>query len=196
MKRLQRSFFEEYTPTVAKRLLGRILVRRFRGKTLSGKIVEVEAYRGLDDPASHAYGGETARNRVMFGEAGHAYVYFTYGFHFCLNVTTEKVGVAGAVLIRALQPVGGVEIMMKNREKTDLVELTSGPGKLTRALRIDGELNGEDLVTSRRLFIMTGDEVNLKIRETSRIGIDEGLEFKWRFFIEGNQFVSKTKPKG
>ncbi len=181
---------------MAKKLLGRILVRRLRGKTLSGKIVEVEAYRGMDDPASHAYGGETARNRVMFGEAGHAYVYFTYGFHFCLNVTTEKVGVAGAVLIRALQPVGGVEMMMRNREKTDLVELTNGPGKLTRALRIDRELNGEDLVTSRRLFIAMSDDVNFKIRESSRIGVDEGLEFKWRYFVEGNQFVSKTKPRG
>jgi len=193
LKPLQRSFYQEYTPTVAKRLLGKILVRRLRGRTLSGIIAEVEAYRGGDDPASHAYRGETRRNKVMFGEPGHAYVYFTYGFHYCLNVTTERVGVPGAVLIRALEPVGGVEMMMKNRDKRNLLELTNGPGKLTQALGVDDRLNGEDLVKSQRLFIAKWREAQFKIGETSRVGIDEGLELKWRYFVEGNKFVSKMK---
>ena len=109
MERLPRSFFEDYTPSVAKRLLGQLLVRRIGIRFLSGMLVEVEAYRGRDDPASHAFRGETPRNRVMFGEAGKAYVYFTYGFHHCLCVKTERRGVAGAILIRALEPLEGVE---------------------------------------------------------------------------------------
>ena len=195
MERLPRSFFEDYTPSVAKRLLGQQLVRRIGRRVLSGMLVEVEAYRGRDDPASHAFRGETPRNRVMFGEAGRAYVYFTYGFHHCLNVKTEKKGVAGAILIRALEPLNGIEVMKKNRGKEEVRELTNGPGKLTQALKIDRRLNGEDLVRSERLFLVRGKDANFEIRDSSRIGVDRGLEFKWRYFIEGNQFVSRWKPK-
>jgi DNA-3-methyladenine glycosylase len=195
MEKLPRSFFEDYTPSVAKRLLGQLLVRRIGKQLLSGMLVEVEAYRGQDDPASHAFRGESPRNRVMFGEAGRAYVYFTYGFHHCLNVKTERKGVAGAILIRALQPLEGIELMKKNRGKEEVRELANGPGKLTQALKIDRRLNGEDLVRSERLFLAKGRDTPLEIRDSSRIGIDRGLEFKWRYFIGGNQFVSKAKPR-
>ncbi len=137
MERLPRSFFEDYTPSVARRLLGQLLVRRIGRRLLSGRVVEVEAYRGRGDPASHAYRGETPRNRVMFGEAGKAYVYFTYGFHHCLNVKTERKGVAGAILVRALEPLEGIELMKKNRGREEVRELANGPGKLTQSLKID-----------------------------------------------------------
>ena len=195
MERLPRSFFEDYTPSVAKRLLGQLLVRRIGRRFLSGILVEVEAYRGRDDPASHAFRGETPRNRVMFGEVGKAYVYFTYGFHHCLCVKTERKGVPGAILVRALEPLEGIELMKKNRGKEELTELASGPGKLTQALKIDRRLNGEDLVLSERLFLARGKDAALEIRDSSRIGVDRGLEFRWRYFIGGNQFVSRGKPK-
>jgi len=195
LERLPRSFFEDYTPSVAKRLLGQLLVRRIGRRFLSGMLVEVEAYRGRDDPASHAFRGETPRNRVMFGEVGKAYVYFTYGFHHCLCVKTERKGVPGAILVRALEPLEGIELMKKNRGKEELTELASGPGKLTQALKIDRRLNGEDLVLSERLFLARGKDAALEIRDSSRIGVDRGLEFRWRYFIGGNQFVSRGKPK-
>ena len=193
MTRQGRRFFEGYTPKVAKALLGTLLVRVVDGERLSGTIVETEAYRGASDPASHAYGGKTKRNAVMFGEGGHAYVYFSYGFHWCLNVTTEPAGKAGAVLVRAVEPIEGLEQMLRNRS-LDLDEhVTDGPGKLTQALGIDSGLNGEDLVTSDRLFIEEGKKVE-GTGSSSRVGIQRGVEFKWRFFVKGNRFVSKAKP--
>ncbi len=194
-QRLPRSFFEDYTPRVAERLLGNLLVRRLSGEILSGKIVEVEAYRGEEDPASHAHGGKTARNLVMFGEAGHAYVYFTYGVHHCLNITTEKKGQAGAILIRAVQPLTGIEGMRRNRGREELHDLMSGPGKLTQALRIDRKLNGEDMITSQRLYVTRGTGDRFTVKASIRIGITLGHSFRWRFFIDGNPFVSRTKPR-
>jgi DNA-3-methyladenine glycosylase len=117
MARVGRKFFEGETVEVSKRLLGATLVRVARGRRVVGRIVEVEAYRGADDPASHAYSGMTERNRAMFGEPGHAYVYFTMGMHWCLNVTTEEPGKAGAVLIRALEPKEGLALMLRRRER-------------------------------------------------------------------------------
>lgn len=192
MGRLGRSFFQGYTPDVARMLLGKKLVRVSGCMRLSGMIVEVEAYRGSDDPASHAYRGMTRRNEVMFGEPGHAYVYFTYGNHYCLNITTEGVGKAGAVLIRALEPLEGIEAMMKNRPVKDVVELTNGPGKLTRAMNIDVGLNGEDLVKSTRLFV-EWMAFPLRIGVSSRIGIRRGTDLPWRFYVEGNKFVSRAQ---
>lgn len=193
MERLSRSFFEDYTVDVARRLLGKKLVRVIEGKKLSGTIVEVEAYRGSSDPASHAYKGKTARNEVMFGEAGHSYVYFTYGFHHCLNVVTEPAGVSGAVLIRALEPTEGIELMMKNRGMRRITEITNGPGKLTQAMRIDGDLNGEDMVTSRKLYLVSGRSKAFVIGQSGRIGIKRGAERRWRFFMKNNIFVSRAK---
>lgn len=193
MERLRRSVFLGETTDVARRLLGCRLVRVHNRSRSAGIIVEVEAYRGEDDPASHAYGGMTERNRVMFGEEGHAYVYFTMGMHWCLNVTTEKVGKAGAVLIRAVEPMEGIDFMMKNRKMRRLVGLTDGPAKLTQALAIDGELNGEDMVSSPRLFLERGRTVR-GVASSSRVGISRGVEFEWRFFDAGSKFVSKKMP--
>jgi DNA-3-methyladenine glycosylase len=190
MKRLGRSFFERYTPEVAKDLLGCLLLRKIRGKTLSGRIVEVEAYRGSDDPASHSFRGATKRNGIMFGEAGHAYVFLSYGFHWCLNFTTEARGQPGAVLIRALEPVEGIEQMVRNRGIAELTRLTDGPGKLTKALAIDGDFDGEDVVESKRLFV-TGREELVRIKASARIGVSKGREQQWRYFVDGNPFVSK-----
>lgn len=192
MERLGRPFFSRYTPDVARELLGCLLVRRIGRKTLSGRIVEVEAYRGSDDPASHSFRGATKRSAIMFGEAGHVYVFFAYGNHWCLNFTTEKKGQPGAVLVRALEPVEGIASMAKNRGVSDFATLTNGPGKLTRALSIDGGFNGEDVVTSKRLFLL-GREEPVRMKASRRVGISKGREKRWRYFVDGNPFVSKGK---
>ncbi|MDG6989281.1 MAG: DNA-3-methyladenine glycosylase [Nitrososphaerota archaeon] len=188
-----RKFFQRYTPTVAKELIGSLLVRRIDGETLSGVIVETEAYRGREDPASHAYRGKTPRNEVMFGPPGHAYVYFTMGMHYCLNVTTEPVGNAAAVLLRAIEPAKGMGLMSKNRGIADVQRLASGPGNLTKAMAIDRSLNGEDLVTSDRLFLESG-RPEASILATSRVGVSAGRSNPWRFFLEGSRFVSRARP--
>ncbi len=177
---------------VAKELLGRILERRLGTAILQGIIVETEAYRGTDDPASHAYRGLTPRNRVMFGPPGHAYVYFTYGMHHCLNVTTEPTGEPGAVLIRAIQPTVGIARMQKERRRQRIKDLTNGPAKLTEAFSITRALNGHDLTAGERLFVTeTHDPQPLDIESSSRIGVRLGLERDWRFFVKGNLFVSR-----
>jgi DNA-3-methyladenine glycosylase len=188
--RLGRSFFSRYAPEVAQELLGCVLVRRVGGRTLSGKIVEVEAYRGSDDPASHSYRGPTKRSAIMFGEAGHAYVYFSYGNHWCLNFVTEPEGRPGAVLIRALEPIEGVEQMFRNRGVSEVGRLADGPGKLTKAMSIDGTFNGEDLVKSRRLYVLER-EAPVPLRASSRIGVSKGRGQQWRYFVDGNPFVSR-----
>jgi DNA-3-methyladenine glycosylase len=195
--RLRRSFFERRTQVVARRLLGCSLVRVLEGKRLVGRIVETEAYRGARDPASHAYRGMTSRNALMFGKPGRAYVYFVYGFHNCLNVTTEPVGTPGAVLIRAIEPVEGEAEMMKNRRVGSGAHLTDGPGRLTQALRIDRGMNGEDLVGSGRLFI-EGGSPTAKVASGPRVGVSGGKRYPWRFYLIGNRFVSAqrgTRPR-
>jgi len=189
--RYDRVFFERYTPNVAKDLLGSLLVRVIHSERLSGMIVETEAYRGADDPASHAYRGRTMRNSIMFGEAGHAYVYFSYGFHWCLNVTTEPSGTAGAVLIRAIEPIEGTDKMQRNRGLQRDWHLTNGPGKLTQALAVESAFNDEDIITSKRLFIERWHKPEV-ICSGPRVGIAKGMEFSWRFAIDKNRFVSKN----
>jgi len=189
---LVRSFYERETVNVAKELLGKILVRSFRSTVLQGIIVETEAYGGEEDPASHAYRGPTERNQVMYGPPGHAYVYFTYGMHYCLNVKTGPNGQAGAVLIRALQPASGIDRMKKVRGTERIKDLTNGPAKLTQAFDVTRDLNGHDLTTGRRLFIAdNADPGKFEIASSSRIGVRAGTDRLWRFFIRGNQFVSK-----
>jgi len=189
-KKLNRNFYNQSTLKVAKELLGKYLVVRKNGKLLSGKIVETEAYIGYKDPASHAYRGMTPRNMVMFGDPGYAYVYFTYGMHHCLNLVTEKKGYPAAVLIRALEPTGGIDSMKKRRKRKDLTDLASGPAKLCQALGVDLELNGTDLC-SDILFVEDRGEAIEKIGYSSRIGIMEENQRKWRFFIRNNEFVSR-----
>lgn len=188
--KLRREFYNRPTLKVAKEILGKYLVVNMKGKKLSGKIVETEAYRGLYDPASHAYGGMTPRNRIMFGEPGHAYVYFTYGMYYCLNFVTEKEAFPAAVLIRALEPMEGIEIMKRRRKKEKPEDLTSGPGKLCQAMGIDKTLYGADLI-GQTIYVEDRGEKTGKIVSTNRIGIDEGKERKWRFYLKDNRFVSR-----
>jgi DNA-3-methyladenine glycosylase len=189
-KKLDRKFYNRPTLKVAKELLGKYLVTQKDGHLLSGKIVETEAYIGFKDPASHAYRGMTPRNEVMFGDPGYAYVYLTYGMHHCLNLVTEKKGYPAAVLIRALQPAEGIELMKKRRGRQNFKNLTSGPAKLCQALGIDRNLNGADLC-SDIIFVEDRGEVVERIASSSRIGINEGKKKNWRFFIEKNEFVSR-----
>ena len=190
VERMARPFFRRYTPDVARELLGCLLVRREHRRTLSGRIVEVEAYRGSDDPASHSFRGATKRSAIMFGEAGIAYVFFSYGSHWCLNFTTENEGQPGAVLIRALEPIDGIEEMAKNRGVSEVGRLTNGPGKLTKALSIDGAFNGEDVVNSRRLYVL-GRKEQVRISASARIGITKGRDRQWRYYVAGSPFVSR-----
>lgn len=182
-------FYHRSTELVAKDLLGKKLVRiinKSKDKTyrLSGLIVETEAYGFDDDPASHAYRGITSRNSPMFGEVGRAYVYFTYGNYYCVNVCARNSKVkAGAVLIRALQPLEGIPIMKFFRNTNDEFSLSSGPGKLTQALCIDKSLNGQDMTNA-----VTGLHIEYGIKpqsiiSSSRIGIREAQEIKWRFIL-------------
>jgi DNA-3-methyladenine glycosylase len=189
---LRRTFYERNTVRVAKDLLGKVLVRKLGAASLEGFIVETEAYRGYDDAASHAYKGPTQRNQVMFGEPGHAYVYFTYGMHYCLNVTTEPVGQAGAVLIRAVQPIKGI-VEMKERRRTDRVkDLANGPAKLTQAFAVTKALNGHDLTSGEKLYIAEACHPEpFSISAGTRIGIKACVEKPWRFFVRDNPFVSK-----
>jgi DNA-3-methyladenine glycosylase len=185
-------FYERDPDKVAVDLIGRIVVRHTPGTTMAGRIVEVEAYFGEGDPASHACRGMTPRNAIMFGRAGMAYVYLNYGVHCLLNVVTGLEGRAGAVLIRALEPVSGIETMMKNRPVKRAVELTSGPGKLTKALDIDLADNGVDMtVDDSQLYITNGAQETRKIIASPRIGITRGEDMLLRFCDEESLFVSK-----
>ncbi len=181
--------------------MGKILVRRQRGKLLAGRIVEVEAYLGADDPAAHSASGQTPRNAVLFGPPGHSYVYFVYGNHFCFNVSCLPDGEAGGVLFRALEPVAGIEGMAEargvlfNREKgrVDLRQLTSGPGRLAQAFGITRERdNDKDLTRTRSDLFIADDAFRPKcIEVTPRIGITKAVAHPLRYIIAGNKFVSK-----
>ncbi|MFI5251051.1 MAG: DNA-3-methyladenine glycosylase [Bacteroidota bacterium] len=196
LRKLPRSFYLRSTLTVAKDLLGRYIVRKARGITLIGKIVEVEAYLGEKDPASHTYRGRTKRNEVMFKEGGHLYVYFTYGMHFCANIVTEEEGIGHAVLLRALEPVQGIEIMRKNRgfEESDKNDknLTNGPAKLCQALGIARAQNGVDLIGDTIILAEGIQTKSSQILSSTRIGINEGKDKKWRFYLKGNGWVSRS----
>ncbi len=197
MKKLPRSFYTRSSLSAAKDLLGKILVRKIDKTILSGKIVEVEAYRGAKDPASHAYRGKTKRNEAMFGAGGFLYVYFTYGMHFCANVVTGKKDVGEAVLIRAIEPLEGVKTMGKNRgfakNRMNEVNLTNGPAKLCQAFGIGRKDNRTDLL-GNNIFLIEGKSIpKSSIGASPRIGISRGKEKKWRFFVKGNTWVSKRQ---
>ncbi|MDQ7844100.1 MAG: DNA-3-methyladenine glycosylase [Armatimonadota bacterium] len=189
LRPLPRSFFARSTLQVARGLLGHLLVHETPRGRLVGRIVEVEAYRGPRDPASHAF-RKTARSRIMWGTPGTAYVYFSYGNHYCLNVVTEREGTAGAVLLRALEPMEGLEIMRRRRRTADVRLLTSGPGRLTRAMGIGREHNGRDL-TRPPLYLAAGRRGPVRIRAGPRIGIRRAVDRPWRFYLSGSPFVSR-----
>ena len=188
--RLPRQFFARDPVVVARDLLGRVLFYKTSEGVLAGRIVETEAYTGADDPASHAFRGRTARNAVMFGPAGHAYVYFTYGMHHCLNVTAEAAGTAGAVLLRALEPLAGVEIMRARGDRGPEIRLLSGPGKIGRAFGLTLEDNGRDF-TRGPLGLAAGSPIpDREVAATRRIGISRAVDLPYRFAVIGNRSVS------
>jgi DNA-3-methyladenine glycosylase len=194
---LPRSFYEHSPEGVARKLLGKLIVRDYHGELLSGRIVETEAYFGLNDPAAHAFAGQTARNSVLFGPPGFAYVYFIYGMYYCLNVSCEPEGQAGCVLIRALEPVQGMKTMAKLRKlpphpKPQL--LASGPGRLCQALAITRAVhNGLDVTSAASILRIEDDGYNPgKIAVTPRIGIRHAADRPARYIIEGNKFVSRN----
>lgn len=190
---LPAEFYARDTESVAKQLLGQRLVREINGVRLVGKIVETEAYIGENDPASHAFRGKTSRTALMFGPPGFAYIYFIYGMYYCLNVVTETAGFPAAVLIRAVEPLAGIEEMKKNRQKADIRSLTNGPGKLCQAFAIDKKLNGWDL-SKPPLWIAHAPAVPADaVVATTRVGIRQGREFPWRFYISCHPFVSKPR---
>ena len=186
MKILPRKFYINDTKQVAKDLLGKELVRKIGNQVLSGIIIETEAYKGKNDPASHAARKKTERNKIMFGEAGRAYVYFTYGMHYCFNVVAKKDDdISGAVLVRAIQPQRGIKTMIKNR-KTDMISnLADGPGKLTQAMQITLKQYNLDLTKNTSLFIIDGDKPT-KILAKPRIGIKVGTDKLWNFSVNNH----------
>ncbi len=188
---LTSEFYARDSATVAKELLGKVLVRSIGGVRTRSRIVETEAYFASGDPASHAARGQTKRNSVMFGPPGRAYVYFNYGMHHLFNVVSEPEGTAGAVLVRAVEPLAGIELLFKNRPVDTAVKLTSGPAKLTQALAIDHTHNGM-LLNSPRLGVEGSGDNRFNVVATTRIGISAGQELEYRYYIYGNRFVSQT----
>jgi DNA-3-methyladenine glycosylase len=194
---LQRPFYQRDPISVSKDLLGKILVHELKVGTVAGRIVETEAYRGPEDQAAHSSGGRrTARNEVMFGQKGYAYVYFIYGLYYCFNVTAgDVVGKPEAVLIRAVEPVAGEDIMAELRGaiKGRAANLTNGPSKLCMAMDISKSQNKTDLTTPPLCIKDAPPVLQEDIAETKRIGVDYAGEWKnkcWRFYIKGNSFVS------
>jgi DNA-3-methyladenine glycosylase len=206
MSKLARDFYARDALCVAEDLLGKLIVRFVDGQQLSAMIVETEAYMDRDDKAAHFFGGRrTPRVEVIYGEPGFSYVFFVYGMHHCFNVVTGSKGVPQAVLIRAAEPVGGLDLMARNRYgmaytqlgKTQVTQLTNGPGKLCQALAIDRACNGLDLCGDE-LFIEDRESANLEIATSKRIGIDyaeEAKEFPWRMYIKNNRYVSFYRAK-
>lgn len=188
---LPRWFYERDPLHVAPDLLGKVMVHGDR----SVRIVEVEAYRGVLDPASHARMGPTARNQVMFGPAGHWYVYFTYGMHWCANVVCGREGEAAAVLIRAGAPLSGRAAMYDARKAARRdIDLCSGPAKLCQALGVDGQLNGADAMVGPLGIVDDGVVPSGPIVTTGRIGVSHGGDLPWRWYVADDPNVSRTPP--
>ncbi len=200
---LERNFYRRSSIQVSKELLGKLLVRKNDNGLLIGKIVEVEAYMGTIDKAAHSYGGKiTKRNKVMYGDAGYAYVYMIYGMYYCMNVVTSCINNPEAVLIRAVEPLYGLEDMSKFRygrefnalTKKEIINLTNGPGKLCKAMNINKENNEENLCSDELFIAEDPNRQDFDIVESKRINIDyaeEAKDFLWRFYIKDNPYVSK-----
>lgn len=182
--RLSRRFYSTGAIDLAQALLGRTLIHDSEEGLTGGRIVETEAYLGAEDPGSHAYRRMTERNRVMFGPPGHLYVYFTYGMHFCVNVVGETDGVAGAVLIRAIEPTIGVDLMSHRRATSSPRLIASGPARLAKAMGFAREHNGVDLVTGSA-WVERKKVMKAEVGVSARIGLHPELDQPWRFFEEG-----------
>ncbi len=187
-KKLKREFYLRPTLRVASDLLGTTIVYHHPKGVLAARIVETEAYIGEDDPACHAAVGRTTRNDVMYGPGGFGYIYFIYGMHNCFNVVTERKGFPAAVLIRAVEPVSGGDIMKANSPANSRM-LTNGPGKFCRAFGLTRRQNGLDL-TGPALYIVERDDYSPDVVITRRIGIRKGAEKPWRFYDRNSWFVS------
>lgn len=196
-KKLTKNFYQRDVLAVAKDLLGKILVKKDKSGVLAGKIVEVEAYHGDVDEASHSFRGKTKRNEIMFEAGGYLYVYFTYGAHFCCNVVTGVKGQGTAVLIRAVEPISGIERMIKNRfgrklkNEKEIFNLTSGPGKVCAAFGISKYHSGTDLTGEKIFLLHTKKLKDSEIGISKRIGITRSVDLPWRFFIKNNPFLSR-----
>ncbi|NOZ48942.1 MAG: DNA-3-methyladenine glycosylase [Chloroflexi bacterium] len=198
MSSLAHSFLARPAPLVAPQLLGCYLIKAEGEQTLVGRIVEVEAYLGDEDAASHAYRGLTARNRSMFGPPGLAYVYLIYGVHHCLNVVTGPKNDGQAVLIRAIEPLTGIPLMQERRQQRPLGQLTNGPGKLCQAFGIDRRFDGHDLTQGVGLWLAAGSTPLQNITAGPRIGVrgdDVARSIPWRFYLPHNPFVSATPAR-
>jgi DNA-3-methyladenine glycosylase len=203
-RKLPPAFYEQPTLELARQLLGKTLVclplEEGEAGATAGIIVEVEGYVGAEDPACHAFNGRTRRNETMWGPSGRAYVYFTYGNHWMLNVVTEDDGYPAAALIRAVQPTLGRKVMHERRglhllkTKAEDRHLTNGPGKLCQAMAITGKLNGQSLQGPHLFLAETPPDLALppfELVETTRIGISRGQELPWRYYVKDNRFVSR-----
>ena len=197
-RKLARSFYSRSTLEVASDLLGKVFVRRLGRRSLTGKIVETEAYVGPHDLACHASKGHTPRTSVMFGPPGYAYVYMIYGFYFCLNVVTEPLGYPAAVLIRGIEPLENVDLMRQLRNNPEReTNIASGPGKVCMAMSIDRQLNGADLLGTT-IWIEDRKLDPGPIRTSPRVGVDYAGEYKnkpWRFYVDGSPHVSRVRFK-
>jgi len=193
VKILPRSFYERETPEVAKGLLGKLLLHRSAEGETGGIIVETEAYLGRGDPASRASRRKTKLNEIMWERGGLAFIYMVHG-RWLFNITSERPGVPGAVLVRALEPVVGIELMKKRRKVDDPLKLTSGPGRLTEAMGITKKLHGADLTRPDSPLVVCETEWrNFRICSSHRIGVGKDLRRKLRFFVRGNPYVSKPR---
>ncbi|MBN8550550.1 MAG: DNA-3-methyladenine glycosylase [Deltaproteobacteria bacterium] len=190
------AFFGQPTLRVAPKLLGAILSTSVRGKVTSGRIVEVEAYCGPSDPAAHSAKGRTERTEVMFWAGGHCYVYFVYGAHFCVNVVTGREGSGEAILIRALEPMEGIETMRRRRGNVPDSCLANGPGKLCQALAIDRRMYGEHFLGSHLIGLSPGCAVPAKsVGRSERIGITLAQDKQWRFYVKGSPCLSRPERR-
>lgn len=192
--KLERAFYNQHTLTVARQLLGKVLVHETPNGIISGRIVETEAYLGVQDAAAHSYRGKTARTTVMFRQSGHAYIYFTYGMYYCFNVVSGGKQNGEGVLIRALEPLQGVELMKNYRGLADENKLTNGPAKLVIAMGITKDFYGHDL-TQSPLYIASEENSKIfpksSIIQTTRVGISQAKMLPYRFYLKDNPFVSK-----
>lgn len=187
---LPRKFYERDPMVVAKELLGKELVRRLDDEAMEGIIVETEAYYGLEDPASRAYHGPKIYNKLMWDEPGKVFIYNVHN-NWMFNLVAHEPDRIGAVLIRAIEPTKGIEAMKKNRGIEDVFELANGPGKLTKALKIDKRLNGVSVTSRKSKVFVTDNKMDFEVGNSYRIGVRKDLEKKLRFFIKGNRFVSR-----
>ena len=195
--RLKQEFYQKDAVQAARDLLGKIIVRKYNGKTITVKIVETEAYCGAEDKASHAHNNKkTKRTAPMFKKGGHAYIYLIYGMYYCLNVVTAAENNPHAVLIRGVEPLKGLKYIKENRQikSSRSKDLTNGPGKLSQALKIDKSFDGCNLVENNSLYLTDGGTEDFEIESSPRVNIDYAEEYKdkkWRFFIKNNKYVSK-----